>query len=251
MSSTRAAASTTSRRSSRSSRKRLLTARVMPWLVQHGVTSRGAKNALVDHPVHAVRQVVHAVVGGNADTVESLPWPKRWVDLLASTYLDPALEWGDAACPDDVRWVQQLVATLDQGGAYTRGLSVVEAALAMGVTEDAIRQLVRPLQRSAGFTRPRYLRYVPGSGRSRVQLIPCPHGCRRAWANAVALLPEVAASGFGVLCTSCRRAPSSDEPNWAQDRLPHRLPPARHRDRSAAAPFARKLRPGAPAWLRR
>lgn len=202
------------------SRRRLLTARVMPWLVQHGVTSRGAKNALVDHPVHAVRQVVHTLVADDADTAESLPWPKRWVDLLASTYLNPALEWGDAACPDDVRWVQQLVATLDQGGAHTRGLSVVEAALAMGVTEDAVRQLVRPLQRSAGFTRPKYLRYVPGSGRSRVQLIPCPHGCRRAWANCVALLPEVAASGFGVLCASCRRAPNGEHADWFRVAFP-------------------------------
>lgn len=201
------------------SRKRLLTGRVMPWLVGHGVAARGAKNALVDHPVHAVRQVVHTLVTADAEAVATLPWPRRWVDHLTATYLDPTLQWGDAACPDDVRWIQQLVATLNQTGADRRSISVVDAALAMGVTEDAIRALVRPLQRSEGFSRPQYLRYLPGSHKSRVQLIPCPHGCHRAWANAVVLLPEVAASGFGVLCSSCRRAPSP-EGLWATVAFP-------------------------------
>lgn len=200
------------------SRKRLLTARVMPWLVQHGVTSRGAKNALVDHPVQAVRQVLHTVITADGDVMESLPWPRRWVDLVVATYLDPTLRWGDAACPDDVRWVQQLVATLSQTG-QPRSIRVLDAALAMGVSEDAVRALVRPVQRSEGFSRPQYLRYVPGSQKSRVQLIPCPHGCRRASAAAVVLLPEVAASGFGVLCGTCRRAPSI-EAGWAQVAFP-------------------------------
>ena len=201
------------------SRKRLLTGRVMPWMVGHGVTSRGAKNALVDHPVQAVRQVVHTVITADADAIAALPWPRNWVDLVAATYLDPTLRWGDAACPDDVRWVQQLVATLNRAGGQVRSVSVLDAALAMGVSEDAIRALARPVQRSEGFSRPQYLRYLPGSHKARVQLIPCPHGCRRASAAAVVLLPEVAASGFGVLCTTCRRAPSS-EAGWAQVAFP-------------------------------
>lgn len=197
-------------------RKRLLTARVMPWLVAHGVTARGAKNALVDHPIHAVRRVVHAAVTtGTPAVTESLPWPRPWVDLVTAIYLDPHLDWGDAACPDDVRGIHQLAATLDTPQGHRRGLTVTEAALAVGMSEDAIRELVKPRRRSAGFTRPQYLRYLPGSHKTRVQLIPCPHGCRRGWASRVALLPEVAASGYGVLCPTCRRAPSTADAIWA------------------------------------
>ena len=40
-------------------RKTLLTQRVMPWLVSTGITSRGAKCALVDHPLQQVRRELY------------------------------------------------------------------------------------------------------------------------------------------------------------------------------------------------
>lgn len=199
-------------------RRSLLVHQLMPWLVEQGVTARGAKCALVDHPVQAVRAVVFAQLTGKAD--ELAAWPQAWVDLLTQTYRNPALNWGDAACPDDLGWVHRLLATLDTPHAHRRGLPVTGAALALGVTERDIRELVQPQRRTTGFTRPQFLRYLPGSQRSRIQLIPCPHGCRRSWANHAALFPEVAASGYAVLCATCRRAPNTVESRWARIAFP-------------------------------
>jgi hypothetical protein len=82
--------------------------------------------------------------------------------------------------------------------------------------KTGLRRLVRPEDREkmgVGFTRPRYFEYVPGSDKQRMRVRPCPHrGCRGV-ADRVLLLPEVAASGWGVLCSACWRAPvaASDE----------------------------------------
>ena len=198
-------------------RKTLLTHQVMPWLARHGITSRGAKNALVDHPNPVVPRLVHADITGT-HTEDLTAWPAAWVSHTLATYRDPDLWWGDAACPDDLGWIHQILATLDTPHAHHRGLTVTGLALALaeGVTERDIRGLVAPQHRPGGFTRPRYLRYLPGSHKTRVQLIPCPHGCRRSWATHAALLPEVAASGYAVLCSACRRVPTTADPKWAR-----------------------------------
>lgn len=189
-------------------RKTLLTKRVMPHLVQQGVTSRGAKCALVDHPVPDARRLVHSATTG--DGVSPAGLHQAYREQLCRTYLDPGLAWGDAAVPDDTTWIQAAV-TLLSGDTTTRkrGLPVLEVALAVGRSEDDVRELVKPQKRAGGFTRPRYLAYADPA-KTKVKPVGCPHGrCEgRRSADHVVLLPEVAASGFGVICTHCRRAPS-------------------------------------------
>jgi hypothetical protein len=86
----------------------------------------------------------------------------------------------------------------------------VLAALTGMNAKTKIRRLVRPDDRAAsglGFTRPRYFEYTPGTNKQHIRVRPCPHrGCPGV-ADRALLLPEVAASGWGVLCTSCWRAP--------------------------------------------
>lgn len=200
------------------SRKGLLVRRVMPWLVEHGISSRGAKCALVDHPLDEVRRLVHRAV-----TSRSGPSPARsaYEEGVAATYLDPKLEWGDAAVPDEIEWIERAVAMLGRDAQTRRvGLPVLDVALTLGRSEQEVRHLVVPLKRSAGFDRPQYLRYAD-SAKSRVALIECSHqSCRgRRFADHVVLLPEVAASGFGVLCSHCRRAPSPIGP-WPRMQFP-------------------------------
>jgi len=195
-------------------RRTLLVKTLMPWLVAKGVTARGAKSSLLDHPLPAVRRIVYAAITGTHNGVADR-WPRAVTDLLVATYTDKDLSWGDAAVPDDVRAVMRLAATLDQPSTRGSGLLVSEASLLLGVSEDEVRSWVVPVPRSwGGFTRPRYLQYVEGSGKQRVQLIPCPHGRCRGKAGHVVMLPEVARSGFGVLCNICRRAPRKDD-TWA------------------------------------
>ena len=71
---------------------------------------------------------------------------------------------------------------------------------------------VAPKGRSGGFQRPRFFEYVAGHGNSRVRLIACPPGRCQGRASHICVLPEVAVSGFGVLCVQCRRAPQLDGP---------------------------------------
>ena len=53
-------------------RKTLLTQQVMPWLVTHGLTSRGGKNALVDHPIPLVNVFRPDVPGPTLTAAEAL-----------------------------------------------------------------------------------------------------------------------------------------------------------------------------------
>ena len=201
-------------------RKTLLTQRVMPWLVTHGITSRGAKCALVDHPLQSVRREVHARLEPGAlqtDPTEG----DAYRSLLLRTYLDPDLQWGDAAVPDDTTWIARALrlATKD-GEARKDGVRVLDVALALGRSEDEVRALVQPTRRTGGFTRPRYLAYAD-QAKTRVKTITCPHtSCRgRTHAQHVVLLPEVSASGYGVICGNCRRVPIGDS-EWSAVQFP-------------------------------
>lgn len=192
-------------------RATLLKKRVMPWLVANGITSRGAKCALVDHPISEVRQELHRWVTRAADDNTKSP-TSAYAERLRSTYTDPNLSWGDAAVPDDTAWASDAIALLTVDTATRRhGLPILDVALALGKTEDEIRELVKPQRRSGGFTRPVYLVYA-NQARTHVKAVPCPHGrCRgRRFADHVSLLPEVAASGYGVICSHCRRTPAED-----------------------------------------
>lgn len=130
-------------------RKTLLTQRLMPWLVERGVSSRGAKNALVDHPFPMVKRVLHAALTDVPDrSTES--WGRAVRDLLFQTYTGD-LAWGDAACPDDTSWIAVAVATVTQTTDIRKyDLPIQDLALQLGVGEDDVRELVnRRLGRTA------------------------------------------------------------------------------------------------------
>lgn len=184
----------------------------MPWLVQHGITNRGAKCAIIDHPIAAAKQVVyHALTGTEFPSLQALA--PTWRDHVSATYRDPHLTWGDAACPDDTILVRNAVATLAQPDMRTNGIRLDRLAALLGRTEQWTRAWVAPKPRQAGgFVRPRFLAY---GARSHVTVIECPHRGCSGTADAVVLLPEVAASGYGVLCSTCRRAPNDRDPKWA------------------------------------
>ena len=198
-------------------RKTLLVKRVMPWLVEHGVTARGAKCALVDHPYAAVRREIYAAAAQADSSTFLSPFQSR----LRKTYFDPDLRWGDGAVPDDIGWIDLALGLLTAGADTKRhGLPVLDLALQLGKTEPDIRELVKPQHRSGGFTRPRYLEYTDAT-KTHVKAIGCPHGkCKnRRYADHVALLPEVAASGYGVICRNCRRAPALHD-TWPLTQFP-------------------------------
>ena len=90
-------------------RKGLLTQRVMPWLASQGITARGAKCALVDHPLMSVRSTVYYRLHAAMNADAPLSGYERRVH---ETYLDPELAWGDAAVPDDTTWIQQALELL-------------------------------------------------------------------------------------------------------------------------------------------
>ena len=83
-----------------------------------------------------------------------------------------------------------------------------------------MRELVKPQKRPGGFTRPRYLAYAT-KAKTHVKAVGCPHSsCRgRRHADHVVLLPEAAASGYGVLCRHCRRSPAVHD-TWPKTQFP-------------------------------
>jgi len=201
-------------------RKTLLAKRIMPWLVSKGVTARGAKCALVDHPAPAVRQELHTWLTREPGTVPTT-LSNAYLDRLRATYVDPDLAWGDAAVPDDTTWIAEALRLLtDDTETRKRGLPVLDVALALGRSEADVRELVKPQKRSGGFTRPRYLTYA-NRAKTHMKAIGCPHGrCKgRRFADHVVLLPEVAASGYAVICSHCRRAPAEDG-DWPVTQYP-------------------------------
>lgn len=182
---------------------------LMPWLRDNGIVATGLKCALIDHPISLVRQVTWRLAN-NLDTAD-LPLARAYVDAIQEVYFDPDGIWGNTAVPDDVSWIQRAVDLLAADDACRlEGRTVEEMALLLGKSEWWVRQLVVPRTRKAGFRRPRFLEYAD-SARTRVRPIHCPHD--RQPATHVSLLPEVAISGVGILCTRCRRVPI-DEPTW-------------------------------------
>jgi len=185
------------------SRCALLSKHLMPWLKAHGLESRGATCALVDHPVLPTRQLLFAHMTGRGSTLAA-SWPRPLRDLLIATYTDPGLRWGFAAVPDDTVTIQRIVDAVAATGLA--GALIDDLAAASGWSAKAVRELAHPYDRN-GFTRPRFLERQPGDP-TRLRAIACTH-CRPEQAHAadqVVLLPEVAQSGFGVLCP-CGRAP--------------------------------------------
>ena len=200
-------------------RKQLLMRHLMPWLRDHGVTSRGAKCAVVDHPLPRVKAVLYAAVTGTHDpSLDAWPLPIR--ALIREVYTDPDLVWGDGAVPDDVTAMHQLAATLALARVRPRGLTVTDAALLLGITATELRRKVVPVERAGGFKRPRYLQYTLGSGKARVQAIACPHQRCGGLCDLIVLLPEVARSGYGAICSTCRRAPNTTDPRWSRLAFP-------------------------------
>lgn len=120
-------------------RKTLLTQRVMPWLVRQGVTARGAKCALVDHPLPAVRRELHIWLTHDPERVAGTT-SNAYLDRLRATYEDPILAWGDAAVPDDTTWIAETLRLLTTDKQIRKhGLPVLDVALALGKTEADIR----------------------------------------------------------------------------------------------------------------
>jgi hypothetical protein len=185
------------------SRRALLTKHLMPWLKANGIESRGASCALVDHPVLQTRQLLFGhMTGRRSEAVAS--WSSLLQEHVISTYTDPWLRWGFAAVPDDTLTIQRIVDAVAVTGPA--GELIDDLAVATGWSAKAVRELAHPYERN-GFTRPRFLELHPADP-ARLRAITCTH-CRRGQrhvANRVVLLPEVARSGFGVLCT-CGRAP--------------------------------------------
>jgi len=192
-------------------RHALVIKRVMPWLVSMGVTERTTKCALLDHPLAAPRSVVYARLTRAAPGGHQR-YSAAWRQLIEDVYVDRPRPWGFAACPDDTTAIHQIAATLALPQHRDRGLPV---HLLETLTGADIRDLVTPTDRETsglGFTRPRYLEFVPGSNRERVWLRRCPHPRCHGIADRVLLLPEVAASCWGVLCSTCWRAPATVDP---------------------------------------
>lgn len=188
---------------------------VMPWLRDHGVSATGAKCALVDHPFGLVRKIVWTLSQGG--DMSRFPVTPTYLQTIRSVYFDPDTEWGGTAVPDDTTWVQRALDILSGTDVDpTAGMSVSELALIIGVTVEKVRSLARPRARKSGFVRPIYAEYTSPK-KDRVRCLICPHD--QDPATHVVLLPEVAASGFGVLCRHCRRVPTAD-PMWANAVFP-------------------------------
>lgn len=188
---------------------------LMPWLRDSGVEATGLKCALVDHPVHLVRQAVWKLATGESGL--DLHVAPAYIARLQDTYFDPTGRWGNTAVPDDTTVIQRAMDILTTDDASRQaGKKVSELALLLGISQWNVRQLVVPRVRATGFQRPRFLEYADAE-KTRVRPITCPHDGRAA--DHVCLLPEVAASGVGVLCRHCRRVPV-DNALWATTLFP-------------------------------
>ncbi len=200
-------------------RRALITIELMPWLREHGITSRGAKNALIDHPHPQVPAAVHAAVTGTPNRLaDQLPDHLR--AHITAVYTDPELSWGDAAVPDNITQTHRLLATLTHRRPGTV-ISEQEAGLLTGLGVRQTRHLAVPrVPYTGGFTRPRYLLATTTGDTPGLQLIPCPHPRCAGVCDRAVLLPEVAASGYGVLCSTCRRTPNTTDPHWGKIAFP-------------------------------
>lgn len=178
--------------------------RLMPWLRDHGVTSRAAKCAVADHPVLGVRQLIYGYPTGTPVPSDSWPGPLR--GAIIGYYTDPSAEGGFAACLDDTVPIQRVLTTLERAGHWAEGQSIEMLAVGLGEKPEYVRALAVPRHRGTGPRRPRFLELHPEYP-DRVRLYACPY-CRNPGSVAarVLYLGEVAASGYGVIC-ACGRPP--------------------------------------------
>ena len=183
---------------------------VMPWLRDNGISATGAKCALVDHPIGLVRKIAWTTARG--EDASRFPVTPAYLQTVKDVYFDPAAEWGGTTVPDDTVWIQRAVDILTSDDVDAdAGIEISVLAKILGRTEERVRDLARPRARKYGFVRPTYIEYTSPQ-KDRVRALTCPHDQNHA--THVALLPEVAASGYGVLCRTCRRVPTAD-PHWA------------------------------------
>ena len=181
----------------------------MPWLRDHGISATGAKCALVDHPIGLVRKIIWTAAR-NEDESTFMVTP-AYLRTVKGLYFDPDADWGGTTVPDDTVWIQRALDMLSSEDAdLSAGIAISELALILSCTEERIRDLARPRARHYGFIRPVYLEYT-SPRKDRVRTLICPHDGKPA--AHVALFPEVAVSGYGVLCRHCKRVPSAD-PAW-------------------------------------
>jgi len=95
-------------------------------------------------------------------------------------------------------------------------MPITDLELILDQSDWTIRQLLVPRHRATGFKRPRYLEYADDA-KTRVRPITCPHDGQAC--THVVLLPEVAASGYGVLCPHCLRTPNTTG-SWPRTKFP-------------------------------
>jgi hypothetical protein len=190
-------------------RRTLYNRYLMPWLRDHGISATGAKCALVDHPIGLVRKIIWTAAR-NEDESTFMVTP-AYLRTVKGLYFDPDADWGGTTVPDDTVWIQRALDMLSSEDAdLSAGIAISELALILSCTEERIRDLARPRARHCGFIRPVYLEYTSPQ-KDRVRTLICPHDGKPA--AHVALFPEVAVSGYGVLCRDCKRVPSAD-PAW-------------------------------------
>lgn len=201
------------------SRARVLTAYVMPWMTKRGITNPGMKNALIDHPLHIVRQIMFAdLTGEHVEALDNLaadlqPWRRHIID----TYRSP-MRWGNAAILDEVTLPRTIVTALAADPASGVNAHVLADALGVGV--KTVQQTVVPRKIQSGPVRPVYAAYAQSKAGTLLRVIVCPHDDCTGTCDGVVPLPEVAASGYGVICSTCRRAPNTRDPKWATITFP-------------------------------
>jgi hypothetical protein len=196
----------------KTSRRSLLIMHLMPWLKEHAVTSRGACCALIDHPLHEVQALLHSHLAAIPNAA-GRTWSQPLQTHLIDTYTDPETRWGFAAVPDDTATIQRIVDSVVSAG--TEGTLIDDLAAATAWTAKSVRELAHPYERN-GFTRPIFLSLHPDDP-ARLSVLACTH-CRRdqrSPADRVVLLPEVARSGYGVLCVCGRPPVTRTDPDHA------------------------------------
>ena len=185
------------------------------WAREAGVQSPGLVTALIDHPLAVVRQVVGAHAGSKEAETAVADYPVEWRRHIVATYMQEGRRWGTRAVPDDLVPIHRILATLGS----SRSATPCDLATGLGIPRKKVRGLVTNGPRKlAGFARPRYLQWA-SRAKTAVCAIPCPHHGCGGTADRAVLLPEVAASGFGVICSRCRRVPNPAAV-WARVQFP-------------------------------
>ena len=182
------------------------------WLDHHGMNCTPLRTALIDHPLPVVRQVMYQALSGVDAGPDLSGYNTRWRDHIRETYLDESMTWGYGACPDDLLLTHQVLETVRLNGP----VAAADLVRVLGVEHRIIRQLVTPAKPNiqVGVKRPKYLDWADKRRRAVTRIV-CPHRGCDGYATRAVLLPETAASGFGVICVKCRRMPNTTDPKWA------------------------------------